>query len=118
MATFDVLNTAGDVVGSAEVPDSIFAAEVKEHLHWEVVRWQEAKACAGTHKVKTKSEVRGGGRKPWSQKGTGNARWLQPFLYGSVVVPFMADTSGSWFLGEQKGSSFCVVLCLEPKGTG
>ncbi|MBM66646.1 MAG: 50S ribosomal protein L4 [Myxococcales bacterium] len=74
MAKFDVINTAGDVVGSAEAPDSIFAAEVKEHLHWEVVRWQEAKARAGTHKVKTKGEVRGGGRKPWSQKGTGNAR--------------------------------------------
>jgi len=74
MAKFDILNTAGEVVGSAEAPDTIFAAEVKEHLHWEVVRWQEAKARAGTHKVKTKGEVSGGGRKPWSQKGTGNAR--------------------------------------------
>lgn len=74
MAKFDILNTAGDVVGSAEAPDTIFAAEVKEHLLWEVVRWQQAKARSGTHKVKTKSEVRGGGKKPWRQKGTGNAR--------------------------------------------
>ena len=74
MANIDVINLEGKTVGSIELDDSIFGAEVKPHLHWEVVRWQRAKARSGTHLVKTKSERSGTGAKPHRQKGTGNAR--------------------------------------------
>jgi large subunit ribosomal protein L4 len=74
MANIDVINLEGETVGSIELSDDIFAAEVKPHLHWEVVRWQRAKARSGTHLVKTKSERSGTGAKPHRQKGTGNAR--------------------------------------------
>ncbi len=62
--------TAGEI----DVDDAIFATEIREHLFWEVVNWQRARRRAGTHKTKVRSEVRGGGRKPWRQKGTGRAR--------------------------------------------
>ncbi len=62
------------VAGDIEVDDSVFAAPVREYLFWEVVNWQRARRRAGTHKTKGRSEVRGGGRKPWKQKGTGRAR--------------------------------------------
>lgn len=74
MATIDIINLEGETVGSLELNDTVFAAEVKPHLHWEVVRWQRAKARSGTHLVKTKSERSGTGAKPFKQKGTGNAR--------------------------------------------
>ena len=62
--------TAGEI----DVDDAIFGDKVREHLFWEVVNWQRARRRAGTHKTKGRSEVRGGGRKPWRQKGTGRAR--------------------------------------------
>ena len=74
MANIDVINLEGKTVGSIELDDSVFGTEVKPHLHWEVVRWQRAKARSGTHLVKTKSERSGTGAKPHRQKGTGNAR--------------------------------------------
>lgn len=74
MATLDVKNTKGKKVGSIDLSDAVYAAEVKEHLLWEVVRAQRAGWRAGTAKTKGRSEVRGGGRKPFRQKGTGRAR--------------------------------------------
>jgi len=74
MATLDVKNIKGKKVGSIELSDAVYAAEVKEHLLWEVVRAQRAGWRAGTAKTKTRGEVRGGGRKPYRQKGTGRAR--------------------------------------------
>ena len=74
MANIDVINLEGETVGSIELDDAVFGAEVRPHLHWEVVRWQRAKQRAGTHLVKTKSERSGTGAKPYRQKGTGNAR--------------------------------------------
>lgn len=74
MAKIDLKDIAGKTVGSVELDDAIFGEEVNEHLLWEVVKWQRAKARAGTHKVKTRSEVRGTKQKPWRQKGTGRAR--------------------------------------------
>ena len=70
----DVFSLENKKTGDLELDDSIFGAEVREHLFWEVVNWQRAKRRAGTHKTKGRSEVRGGGRKPWKQKGTGRAR--------------------------------------------
>lgn len=70
----DVFSKQKEVTGSVELSDAIFGAEVRNHLFWEVVNWQRAKRRAGTHKTKGRSEVSGGGKKPFRQKGTGNAR--------------------------------------------
>lgn len=74
MAKFDVLNLQGKKVSEIELADDVFAAEVKEHVLWEVVRQQLASRRAGTHCTLRRGEVRGGGKKPYRQKGTGNAR--------------------------------------------
>lgn len=83
MATFDVYNQSREKVSQVELSDTVFGAEVKEYLFWEVVRNQLASRRAGTHKAKTRTEVRGGGRKPFRQKGTGRAR------QGSTRSPLM-----------------------------
>ena len=74
MANVSVLNMEGKEVGSMELNDAVFGVEINEHLvHLAVVR-QLANNRQGTQKAKTRSEVSGGGRKPWRQKGTGHAR--------------------------------------------
>ena len=77
----DVHTAEGGVNGSVELPASVFDAEVSIALMHQVVVAQRAAARQGTHKVKTRGEVRGGGRKPWRQKGTGRAR------QGSIRAP-------------------------------
>ena len=74
MATLDVYNVKREKISQVEVNDKVFAAEIKEHLFHEVIRMQLNKRRAGTHSTKTRAEVRGGGKKPWRQKGTGRAR--------------------------------------------
>ncbi|GLI36081.1 50S ribosomal protein L4 [Desulforhabdus amnigena] len=74
MPTVDVYNTNRDVVGQLELDDTVFGVTVKPHVMHEVVLYQLAKRRAGTAKVKGRSEVAGGGKKPWRQKGTGRAR--------------------------------------------
>ena len=74
MAKLTVKDLEGNDVGSIDVADAVFAAEVKEHLLWEVVRWQRAKARSGNAKTKERSEVHGTHTKMFRQKGTGNAR--------------------------------------------
>ena len=74
MPTVDIYNIDKEVVGQLELRDDIFGVEVKTHVMHEVVLYQLAKRRAGTAKTKGRSEVRGGGRKPWKQKGTGRAR--------------------------------------------
>lgn len=69
-----IMNMAGEEVGQVELFDSIFAAPVNEPLMHQALVRQLANARLGTHKVKGRSEVAGGGRKPWKQKGTGRAR--------------------------------------------
>lgn len=69
-----VINMAGEKVGQVELPDAIFAAPINEPLMHQALVRQLANARLGTHKVKGRSEVSGGGRKPWKQKGTGRAR--------------------------------------------
>ncbi|MDY4000577.1 MAG: 50S ribosomal protein L4 [Blautia sp.] len=74
MANVTVYNMEGNEVGTMELNDAVFGVEVDEHLvHLAVVR-QLANKRQGTQKAKTRSEVSGGGRKPWRQKGTGHAR--------------------------------------------
>jgi large subunit ribosomal protein L4 len=81
VAQVDVLDAGGDKTGSVELPDEIFGVQVNVPVMHRVVRAQLAAARAGTHSTKTRSEVRGGGKKPWRQKGTGRAR------QGSIRAP-------------------------------
>ena len=81
MASVSVYNMEGAQVGTIELSDSIFAVPVNEHLVHQAVVAQLANKRQGTQKAKTRSEVRGGGRKPWRQKGTGHAR------QGSIRAP-------------------------------
>ena len=81
MANVAVYNMEGNEVGSLELSDAVFGVEVNEHLVHMAVVQQLANKRQGTQKAKTRSEVRGGGRKPWRQKGTGHAR------QGSIRAP-------------------------------
>ena len=81
MANVTVYNMEGNEVGTMELNDAVFGVEINEHLvHLAVVR-QLSNNRQGTQKAKTRSEVSGGGRKPWRQKGTGHAR------QGSIRAP-------------------------------
>jgi large subunit ribosomal protein L4 len=85
----DVVDIQGKKVGALEVADAVFGAPVREDLFWEVVKAQRAARRAGTHATKTREFVRGGGKKPYRQKGTGNARQgstrAPNFVGGGVV---------------------------------
>ena len=81
MAKVAVYNMEGKEVGSMDLNDAVFGVEVNEHLVHMAVLQQLANNRQGTQKAKTRSEVRGGGRKPWRQKGTGHAR------QGSIRAP-------------------------------
>ncbi|MCI7061715.1 MAG: 50S ribosomal protein L4 [Lachnospiraceae bacterium] len=81
MANVSVYNMEGSEVGKLDLNDSVFAVDVNEHLMHMAVVLQLANKRQGTQKAKTRSEVRGGGRKPWRQKGTGHAR------QGSIRAP-------------------------------
>lgn len=81
MANVSVYNMEGSEVGKLDLNDKVFAANVNEHLMHMAVVLQLANKRQGTQKAKTRSEVRGGGRKPWRQKGTGHAR------QGSIRAP-------------------------------
>ena len=74
MANVKVYNIEGKEVGTIELNDAVFGVEVNEHLMHMAVVQQLANKRQGTQKAKTRSEVSGGGRKPWRQKGTGHAR--------------------------------------------
>jgi large subunit ribosomal protein L4 len=69
-----LLNQTGSNVGEIELNDSVFGIEPNQHVLFDAVIMQRASLRQGTHKVKNRSEVAGGGRKPWRQKGTGRAR--------------------------------------------
>jgi len=74
MAACDVVNSSAEKVGEIELNDALFNVEVNESVLHEVVRMQRANRRAGSASTKTRGEVRGGGAKPWRQKGTGRAR--------------------------------------------
>ncbi len=74
MAKFDVYDLEKKKVGELDLADAVFAGEVNEHLFYEVVKAKLASDRSGTHAVKNRSLVSGGGKKPWKQKGTGRAR--------------------------------------------
>ena len=98
MAKVAVYNMEGKEVDSLELNDAIFGVEVNEHLVHMAVLQQLANNRQGTQKAKTRSEVRGGGRKPWRQKGTGHARQgstrAPQWTHGGVVfAPVPRDYS-------------------------
>lgn len=74
MAWLDVIDQKGVKIDTIELDDRIFAADIREHLVQRVVVWQLAKRRQGTASTRTRGQVRGGGKKPWRQKGTGRAR--------------------------------------------
>jgi len=74
MPKLDVKNITGTSVGSIDLDDTVFGAEIHEHLLWEVVKWQLAKRRSGNASTKRLGEVRGSSKKVWKQKGTGQAR--------------------------------------------
>jgi len=74
MPKVKIYSAAFEQVGEIELSEAVFGAQIKPHLLHEVVVWQLACRRAGTASTKTRNEVRGGGRKPWRQKGTGRAR--------------------------------------------
>ncbi len=81
MASVSVYNMEGKEVGTIELDDAVFGVEINDHLVHQAVVNQLANNRQGTQKAKTRSEVSGGGRKPWRQKGTGRAR------QGSIRAP-------------------------------
>ncbi|MFH9722838.1 50S ribosomal protein L4 [Streptomyces sp. NPDC017254] len=89
MSTIDILSPAGDKTGTVDLPEEIFGAKVSVPLIHQVVVAQLAAARQGTHKTKRRGEVRGGGKKPYRQKGTGRARQgstrAPQFVGGGVV---------------------------------
>ena len=98
MANVAVYNMEGKEVGSLELNDAVFGVEVNEHLVHMAVLQQLANNRQGTQKAKTRSKVRGGGRKPWRQKGTGHARQgstrAPQWTHGGVVfAPVPRDYS-------------------------
>lgn len=93
MATVNVTNWKNEKVGSVDLAPAVFEVEVKNDILYSVVRWQLASRRQGTHMTKTKGFVSGGGKKPFKQKGTGNAR------QGSTRSPLMPG--GGTMFGPQ-----------------
>lgn len=96
-----VYNVSGQQVSEIELSDNIFAVDVNQHAIYEVVKNQLANKRQGTQSAKTRSEVRGGGRKPWRQKGTGRAR------HGTIRSPLWVG-GGIVFAPKPRDYSYTV----------
>ncbi len=108
MAKVSVYNMEGKEVETMELDDAVFGVEVNEHLVHMAVVQQLANNRQGTQKAKTRSEVRGGGRKPWRQKGTGHARQgstRAPQWTGGGVVFAPTPRDYSFKLNKKEKSS-------------
>ncbi|MBT4762975.1 MAG: 50S ribosomal protein L4 [Bdellovibrionaceae bacterium] len=89
MANVEVLDWKKKKVSDVELSDQVFACDVKKNVLHDVVKWQLASRRQGTHKTKTRAFVSGGGRKPFKQKGTGNARQgtnRSPLMPGGAIL--------------------------------
>ncbi len=114
MIKTDILNWKNEKVGQVDVPSPVFQASLQKHLLYDVVKWQLACRRRGTHQAKTRAQVRGGGAKPFRQKGTGRARQgssRSPLLEGGGVIfpPSPRDYSYS-INRKQKQKALCVAL--------
>ncbi|MGJ0847606.1 LSU ribosomal protein L4P [Tissierella praeacuta DSM 18095] len=101
MPKVNVYNMLGEQVGEIELDENIFGVEVNQHVVYEVVKNQLANKRQGTQSAKTRAEVRGGGRKPWRQKGTGRAR------QGSIRAPHFTG-GGVTFAPKPRDYSYSV----------
>ena len=108
MPKVDILNIKGENVGSLELNETLFNTEISEHSVYEVVKNQLANKRQGTQSAKTRSEVRGGGRKPFRQKGTGRAR------QGSIRAPHYTG-GGVVFAPKPRDYSYQVPKKLRRK---
>lgn len=108
MPKVDILNIKGENVGSLELNETLFNTEISEHAVYEVVKNQLANKRQGTQSAKTRSEVRGGGRKPFRQKGTGRAR------QGSIRAPHYTG-GGVVFAPKPRDYSYKVPKKLRRK---
>jgi large subunit ribosomal protein L4 len=109
MATINVTNWKKEKVGSVDLAPDVFELEVKKDVLHTVVRWQLASRRQGTHMTKTKGFVSGGGKKPFKQKGTGNAR------QGSTRSPLMPG--GGTMFGPQP-RNYAYVLPKKMRKVG
>ena len=108
MPKVDILNIKGENVGSLELNETLFNTEISEHSVYEVVKNQLANKRQGTQSAKTRSEVRGGGRTPFRQKGTGRAR------QGSIRAPHYTG-GGVVFAPKPRDYSYRVPKKLRRK---
>src|SRR5580693_8159518 len=114
MATIPLYNAEGKEVGSLPLPDAIFGVEFNETLVHQAIVTEEANKRQGTHDTKTRAEVRGGGRKPWRQKGTGRARqgsirspqWRKGGIVGG---PTPRDYRKAFPVKMRRGAMRCVL---------
>ena len=113
----DVYDSQGQVLHQVELPDGVFGVEVRDHLLYEVVRYQLARRRQGTAHTKNRSAVRGGGRKPWRQKGTGRARAgsrRSPLWRGGgVVFGPMPRSYGYSMPKKKRRAALCGALSLK-----
>lgn len=109
MVSVSVLNLEKKKVGDIDLPEEVFKAEIKPHLLQTVVRWQLACRRAGTVATKTKGMVRGGGKKPFKQKGTGEAR------QGSSRSPLMPG-GGTAFGPQPRDYSYTLPKQVKKAG--
>ncbi len=121
MATMEILDQSGQKVGELTLKEEIFSGEVKPHLIHEVVKMQLANRRAGTASTKNRSAVRGGGKKPWRQKGTGRARVgtiRSPLWRGGGVVfgPMPRDYSYKVPKKVRKGALRSAVALKAQEG--
>jgi len=91
MPQLDLFKQDGTKVGAVEANDAVFGIEPNQHVLFQAVTLQRASLRQGTHKTKGRSEVSGGGRKPWRQKGTGRAR------QGSIRSPQWRGGGRVWY---------------------
>lgn len=114
MATIPLFNTEGKEIGTLPLPDAIFGVEFNETLVHQAIVTEEANRRQGTHDTRTRSEVRGGGRKPWRQKGTGRARQgtiRAPQWRGGGVVfgPHPRDYRKAFPVKMRRGALRCAL---------
>ena len=117
MPTVALYNTDGKKVGDIELNESVFGVEVRPDVMHEVVVNYLANQRQGTQSTKTRTEVRGGGIKPWRQKGTGRAR------QGSIRAPqwvgggvALGPKPRLQIFGKQEGKKTCSQVCAFVKG--
>ncbi|MEI6125478.1 MAG: 50S ribosomal protein L4 [Pseudomonadota bacterium] len=119
MALLDVYNISRERVSQVEVPDEIFDAELKEHLFYDVIRMQMANRRSGNSSTKQRGEVRGGGKKPWKQKGTGRARagsTRSPLWRGGGIIFGPKPRDYSYDVPKKvKKLALCSALTLKRK---